>query len=414
MAYPKVSTAARQAGAPPAAAVPASPRFPQIEESVLAYWAADDTFRASVRNRPAGENGSNEFVFYDGPPFANGLPHYGHLLTGYVKDLIPRYQTMRGRRVERRFGWDTHGLPAELEAMSQLGIKTKEEIEQLGIGKFNEACRESVLRYTQEWRDYVTRQARWVDFEHDYKTLDLSYMESVMWAFKQLHDKGLAYEGFRCLPYCWNDETPLSAHELRMDEDVYQMRQDPAVTVGYRLETGELALIWTTTPWTLPASLAVAFHPDFEYVALEQDGEVYIVAEALAAATKAACSLENAHEIARFPGSRMERVTFAHPFLDRSILGVVATYVTTDQGTGAVHTAPAHGVDDFATGTRYGLSQLVDVDEGIQEWRYRHVKAVERIIGARLGTGGSSGVDYLRSTLFRPFFPDLWEIRSRP
>ena len=171
-------------------------------------------------------------MFYDGPPFANGLPHYGHLLTGYVKDLVPRYQTMRGRRVERRFGWDTHGLPAELEAMSQLGIKTKEEIEQLGIGKFNEACRESVLRYRQDWRDYVTRQARWVDFDHDYKTLDVTYMESVMWAFKQLYDKGLVYEGFRCLPYCWNDETPLSAHELRMDEDVYQMRQDPAVTVG--------------------------------------------------------------------------------------------------------------------------------------------------------------------------------------
>ena len=164
---------------------------------MLAYWDADDTFRASVENRPSGENGENEFVFYDGPPFANGLPHYGHLLTGYVKDLIPRYQTMRGRRVERRFGWDTHGLPAELEAMAQLGIKTKEEIDELGIAKFNDACRESVLRYTQEWRDYVTRQARWVDFEHDYKTLDLTYMESVMWAFKQLHEQG---PGLRGLP----------------------------------------------------------------------------------------------------------------------------------------------------------------------------------------------------------------------
>ncbi len=292
MSYPKASTdeTALTDGAG-AAGVPASPRFPEIEERVLRYWAADDTFRASVENRPAGQDGANEFVFYDGPPFANGLPHYGHLLTGYVKDLIPRYQTMRGRRVERRFGWDTHGLPAELEAMSQLGIKTKEEIDELGIAKFNQACRDSVLRYTQEWRDYVTRQARWVDFDHDYKTLDLTYMESVMWAFKQLYDKGLAYEGFRCLPYCWNDETPLSAHELRMDDDVYQMRQDPAVTVGYRLETGELALIWTTTPWTLPSNLAMAVHRDVDYVVVESSAtghsERYLLAEARLPATPA-------------------------------------------------------------------------------------------------------------------------------
>ena len=205
---------------------------------MLAYWEADDTFRASVEQRDAGENGANEFVFYDGPPFANGLPHYGHLLTGYVKDLVPRYQTMRGRRVERRFGWDTHGLPAELEAMRQLGIKTTDEILEMGIEKFNAECRKSVFEYTDEWRDYVTRQARWVDFDNDYKTLDLDYMESVIWAFKQLYDKGLAYEGFRVLPYCWNDETPLSNHELRMDDDVYQMRQDPAVTVGLRLTSG--------------------------------------------------------------------------------------------------------------------------------------------------------------------------------
>ena len=223
--------------------VPSTPRFPQIEEGVLAYWEADDTFRASVEQRDAGEDGDNEFVFYDGPPFANGLPHYGHLLTGYVKDLIPRYQTMRGRRVERRFGWDTHGLPAELEAMRQLGIKTTDEILELGIEKFNDACRASVMEYTGEWRDYVTRQARWVDFEHDYRTMNADYMESVMWAFKQIYDKGWVYEGFRVLPYCWNDETPLSNHELRMDEDVYQQVQDPAVTVGCG---------WTTaaTTWT--------------------------------------------------------------------------------------------------------------------------------------------------------------------
>jgi isoleucyl-tRNA synthetase len=184
-----------------AAEVPSSPRFPQIEERVSRYWDADGTFRASVEQRDPGTNGSNEFVFYDGPPFANGLPHYGHLLTGYVKDVVPRYQTMRGKRVERRFGWDCHGLPAEVEAERQLGIDHKSEIEAMGIDTFNDVCRSSVLAYTKDWEDYVHRQARWVDFDNDYKTLDPDYMESVMWAFKSLWDKGLIYEGFRVLAY---------------------------------------------------------------------------------------------------------------------------------------------------------------------------------------------------------------------
>ena len=213
-----------------------APDFPALELEVLDYWARDDTFRASIARR----DDAPEYVFYDGPPFANGLPHYGHLLTGYVKDIVPRYRTMRGYKVERRFGWDTHGLPAELEVERQLGITDKSQIDAMGIAAFNDACRESVLRYTDEWQAYVTRQARWVDFDNDYKTLDLPYMESVIWAFKQLWDKGLAYEGYRVLPYCWRDETPLSNHELRMDDDVYQSRQDPAITVGFKVSGGEL------------------------------------------------------------------------------------------------------------------------------------------------------------------------------
>src|SRR5450830_454998 len=251
-------------------AVPASPDLPALENDILAYWAADGTFQASIDARAAGADGSNEFVFYDGPPFANGLPHYGHLLTGYAKDVVPRYQPMRGRREERRFGWGTHGLPAALEAERLLGITDKSQIEEMGIEAFNAACRESVLRYTDEWQAYVTRQARWVDFENDYKTLDLTYMESVVWAFKQLYDKGLAYEGYRVLPYCWRDQTPLSTHELRMDDDVYKMRQDPSVTVTFPLVgvkaealglTAVRALAWTTTPWTLPTNLALAVGP---------------------------------------------------------------------------------------------------------------------------------------------------------
>ncbi|HEU5471547.1 MAG TPA: class I tRNA ligase family protein, partial [Actinophytocola sp.] len=278
MAYPK----AQHGGE---ATVPSQPSFPVLERAVLEYWAADRTFPASVDARPAGTHGANEFVFYDGPPFANGLPHYGHLLTGYVKDLIPRFQTMRGRRVERRFGWDTHGLPAELEAMRQLGIKTTDEIVEMGIEKFNAACRESVMRYTGDWREYVTRQARWVDFDHDYRTMNPDYMESVIWAFKQLYDKGWIYEGFRVLPYCWNDETPLSNHELRMDDDVYKIRQDPAVTVGFDITTegpfrGAKLLVWTTTPWTLPSNLAVMVGEEIDYVVVDVDGSRYVVAEA--------------------------------------------------------------------------------------------------------------------------------------
>ncbi len=206
---------------------------------------------------------------------------------------MPRYQTMRGRRVERRFGWDTHGLPAELEAMRLNGIKTTDEIVEMGIDKFNEACRESVMKYTGEWRDYVTRQARWVDFDNDYRTMNPDYMESVIWAFKSLYDKGLVYEDFRVLPYCWNDETPLSNHELRMDDDVYQMRQDPAVTVGCRLDGsdalgGVLALVWTTTPWTLPSNLAIMVGADIDYVVVESDAsgtsERYLIAESRLAA----------------------------------------------------------------------------------------------------------------------------------
>ena len=373
MTYPQVSTGAHRS-------VSSTPNFPEMEERVLAYWKDDDTFRASVEQRDAGENGNNEFVFYDGPPFANGLPHYGHLLTGYVKDLIPRYQTMRGRRVERRFGWDTHGLPAELEAMSQLGIKTTDEILDMGIEKFNEACRASVMKYTDDWRDYVTRQARWVDFDNDYRTMNPDYMESVIWAFKQLFDKGLVYEGFRVLPYCWNDETPLSNHELRMDDDVYQNRQDPAVTVGYRLtDTGTdpvldaaHLLIWTTTPWTLTSNLAVMVGTEIEYVVVEapvpgtEQTARYVIAEPRLAAY--ARELGDQPEIlGRYRGADLLGRTYAPPFSyylgHDSAFRVVAAddAVTTTDGTGLVHTAGAFGEIDKEVTDREGIEPVMPV-----------------------------------------------------
>ena len=352
--------------------VPASPDLPAMEKDVLAHWAADGTFQASIDQRDAGQDGANEFVFYDGPPFANGLPHYGHLLTGYAKDIVGRYQTQRGRRVERRFGWDTHGLPAELEAERILGITDKSQIDEMGIEAFNDACRTSVLRYTDEWQEYVTRQARWVDFENDYKTLDLSYMESVVWAFKQLYDKGLAYEGYRVLPYCWRDETPLSNHELRMDDDVYASRQDPALTVGVRLETGELALLWTTTPWTLPSNLALAVGPDIEYVVVVPgEGSALAGERVLLAGTRLASYArelgEEPQEVARLTGAELAGRRYTPPFgyfeghanAHRILVG---DFVSTEDGTGLVHLAPAFGEDDRAVCGAAGITPVVPVD----------------------------------------------------
>ena len=373
MTYPKVSTDPSDPRHP--AAVPGSPRFPEIEERVLAYWAEDDTFRASVEQRDPGERGENEFVFYDGPPFANGLPHYGHLLTGYVKDIVPRYQTMRGKRVERRFGWDTHGLPAELEAMRLNGIKTTDEIVEMGIDKFNDACRASVLKYTGDWRDYVTRQARWVDFDNDYKTMNPEFMESVLWAFKSLYDKGLVYEGFRVLPYCWNDETPLSNHELRMDDDVYKMRQDPAVTVGFDITgvneraaglRGAKLLVWTTTPWTLPSNLAVMVGSDIDYVAVEHEGERFVLAQARLAAYSRELGEEPA-VVWQGKGSDLLGLTYDPPFSyfagHENAFRVVAAdeAVTTTDGSGLVHSAGAFGEVDKEVTDREGIEPVMPV-----------------------------------------------------
>ncbi|MEV8508091.1 isoleucine--tRNA ligase [Actinoplanes sp. NPDC051475] len=358
MAYPQHTDAS---------GVPASPDLPAVERAVLEHWASDKTFEASVDQRPAGQDGSNEYVFYDGPPFANGLPHYGHLFTGYVKDVVPRYQTMRGKRVERRFGWDTHGLPAEVEAEKQLGISTKAQILELGVDKFNDACRTSVLTYTKDWERYVTRQARWVDFGNDYKTLDPSYMESVMWAFKTLHDKGLVYEGFRVLAYCFRCETPLSNTETRMD-DVYRDRTDPALTVTFKLETGERIAVWTTTPWTLPSNLALAVGPDIEYAVLEKDGEKLILgAGRVTAYTK---ELEGFDQVGTVLGRELAGRRY-EPMFDflveqagpNAFQVLAADYVSDEDGTGVVHQAPAFGEDDQNVCNAAGIPTIVTVDE---------------------------------------------------
>ena len=349
-----------------------SQRFSDMEQQVLRYWDIDQTFQASCDNRET----SPEYVFYDGPPFANGLPHYGHLLTGYVKDIIPRYKTMRGYKVARVFGWDCHGLPAELEAEKQLGIKDKGQIEAMGLEKFNEYCAQSVLQYTEEWKAYVTRQARWVDFDNGYKTMDLDFMESVMWAFQTLYNNGLIYQGFRVLPYSWAEHTPLSNQETRLD-DSYKMRQDPAVTVTMPLVdtpdhplgaalAGVNALIWTTTPWTLPSNLAIAVNPDVTYAVVRAaDGERYLLADNLVAGyAKELGDYEIEHTYA---GQELAGLGYQPPYdfflaEPNAFRILVADYVTTEDGTGVVHQAPAFGEDDMLTCQQAGIGVVIPVD----------------------------------------------------
>lgn len=365
-------------------------RFAAMETRVLDYWKENDTFQQSLKQR----EGAPEYVFYDGPPFANGLPHYGHLLTGYVKDIVPRYKTMRGYHVPRVFGWDTHGLPAELEAEKQLGITDKGQVEAMGLAEFNDYCAKSVLEYTDEWQEYVTRQARWVDFDGGYKTMDFTYMESVIWAFKQLYDKGLIYQGFRVLPYSWAEHTPLSNQETRLD-DSYKMRQDPTLTVTMPLtgawpdtpavstwgKFAELhdaaAIAWTTTPWTLPSNLALAVHPDVDYQLVlvgknstvqEFVGRKFLVAAELREQYAKEFG-DDAEVVATFKGADLVGLTYEPVFdyfASRGENGAFrilsADYVTTEDGTGIVHQAPAFGEDDMNVCNDNGIDVVIPVD----------------------------------------------------
>ena len=421
-----------RASATGASSVLASPSLPALEEAVLAYWEADATFEASLEAPGGEQDPESEYVFYDGPPFANGLPHYGHLLTGYVKDVVPRYRTMRGARTARRFGWDCHGLPAEVEAERQLGITHKSQIVDMGVERFNDACRTSVLRYTDEWEGFVTRQARWVDFAHGYKTLDTDYVESVMWAFKSLWDKGYVYEGFRVLAYCWRCETPLSTTETRMD-DVYRARQDPAVTVGFPLVSGPAAgarvLVWTTTPWTLPSNLAVAVGPDVEYVVVDgpdgADGPVLLAAERLGHHARELG--EDPTVLSRHTGAELVGSRYSPPFpyfadVENAFQVVPADHVTTDDGTGAVHTAPGFGEDDATAVEPYGIATVVPVDgrgrfdARVPDYEGQHVFDANAAIIADLKTASSGSADgpvaagtlLLRQETYDHPYPHCW------
>jgi isoleucyl-tRNA synthetase len=375
-------------------AVESEVSFPDLEAQILAFWDEHGTFQKSLAQRLNGPR----FAFYDGPPYANGLPHYGHLLAGTLKDIVPRYWAMRGYYVERRFGWDCHGLPVEVEMEHELGISGKRQIEEYGVARFNEACRASVLRYTAEWRQTVLRMGRWVDFENDYKTMQTDYMESIWWVFKQLWEKDLIYCGYTVQPYCPRCSTPLSNFEVNQG---YRDTQDPSITVRLRA-VGEgdprtYFLIWTTTPWTLPANLGLAVGPDLDYVLVEDGQDRYWLArERLDAVFRD----DTPDILATQKGSELVGRRYEPPFdyyqkyADRTFRVVAADFVSTEEGTGVVHMAPGFGEDDFLIGQREGWPVALPVDaegcftEEVPDYQGKFVKEADPLITRRLREEG--------------------------
>jgi isoleucyl-tRNA synthetase len=337
--------------------------FPKMEEAVLSFWRERDIFKKSVSQREGGD----EFVFYDGPPFATGLPHYGHFVPSTVKDVIPRYQAMRGRKVERRFGWDCHGLPVEYEMEKELGISGKREIESYGVARFNESCRSIVLRYTREWRKTITRLGRWVDFDNDYKTMEPDYMESIWWVVSELWRRDLLYEGYYILPYCPRCSTALSNFELNLGG--YLDVDDPAITVKFAVqgEKDTYFLAWTTTPWTLPSNLGLALGRDITYVTVQDGGERYILAEERLPAYYKDPSQYTV--ISRSPGAELagRRYEPLFPFFaahaDKGAFRAwTGDFVSTEDGTGIVHIAPGFGEDDYNLLKATGVPTVCPVD----------------------------------------------------
>lgn len=350
--------------------------FPKMEEEILAFWEKDGTFLKSLKKNEGGER----YKFYDGPPFATGLPHYGHLLAGTIKDIVPRYQTMRGKYVERRFGWDTHGLPIEALAQDALGVAGAPEIKALGVDKFNEQCRSMVLKYVGEWRKTVTRMGRWVDFDHDYKTMDPEFMETIWWVFKQLWNQGRVYKSHRIMPYSWKLSTPLSNFEAGSN---YKDVQAQTVTVRTKALTAEsdemkrllsdeksvYLLVWTTTPWTLPENLMMCVGAKIDYVAVrdltDSERPVYLMAETrLQHVFK---KPEQCEVIMRCKGTALKGMSYEPIFpyyaaekANGAFRVLNDDYVTTDDGVGIVHIAPAYGEDDFRVCQEAGLKAFVD------------------------------------------------------
>jgi isoleucyl-tRNA synthetase len=392
----------------PRRAVDPDQSFPALEEEVLRRWKERDVFAESVRRR----QGAEPWVFYEGPPTANGKPGAHHVLARSFKDIFPRFQTMRGRLVERKGGWDCHGLPVEIQVEKQLGLTSKADIEAYGIAEFNERCRASVFEFLEDWTALTERMGYWVDLDDAYRTLDASYVESVWWSLKEIWNKGLLYEGHKVVPYCPRCGTALSSHELALG---YQDVVDPSVYVRFPLRDGSAELLaWTTTPWTLVSNAAVAVDPDLTYVRAQADGFVAILAEALVERVLG----EGTEILERFPGRELEGLAYEPPFpyLDAAAYGarghtvLLGDFVTADDGTGIVHTAIAFGEDDFRLGAQYGLDVVNPVrpdgtyDERIADYAGRFVKDADADLVEDLRARGR----LLKAVDYEHAYPHCW------
>ena len=378
--------------------VNAKVEFPKMEEAILAFWEEREIFKKSVDLRPA----ENEYVFYDGPPFATGLPHFGHLVPGTIKDAIPRYQTMKGRRVNRTFGWDCHGLPVEYEVEKKLGISGHSAIVDFGVDHFNEECRSIVLRYTQEWKYTINRMGRWVDWENGYRTMDTDYMETIWWVFKTLYEKGYIYEGYNILPFSPALASPLSNFEVNLGG--YKDVVDPAITVRFAVDGEENTyfLAWTTTPWTLPSNLALALGPEIDYVKVrdKRDGSFYILGkDRLSHYYRESSDYEIVEEQkgSHYAGWGYQPLFpyFAHLKEEAgAFICVMGDYVTIEDGSGIVHTAPGFGEDDYQVLKGTGIPVVCPIDmEGrftaeVSDWEGVFVKDADKPIIAYLKEKG--------------------------
>ncbi|HTI34628.1 MAG TPA: isoleucine--tRNA ligase, partial [Miltoncostaea sp.] len=383
-------------------AVPPATAWGAMEERVLAFWRERDVFHRSLEAR-AGEP---PWVFYEGPPTANGRPGSHHVLSRVFKDIFPRFQTMRGRFVDRRGGWDCHGLPVELEVEKRLGISGKPEIEAYGIAEFNALCRESVLTYLDEWERLTARIGFWIDTDRAYRTMDATYIESVWWSLAELHRRGRLYQSDKVVPYCPRCGTALSSHEVALG---YEDVDDPSVYVRFRLRDEDASLlVWTTTPWTLPSNQAVAVAPGVTYAAVEVGDETLILAEPLVTAVLG----EDARPVRTFPASELVGREYAPPFpyIEGAHRVVDADYVTTDDGTGLVHIAPAFGEDDMATGRRHGLDAPNPVGpdgrftDAVGVFAGRSVKEADPDLIEDLDRRGL----LFRSEVYRHAYPHCW------
>jgi isoleucyl-tRNA synthetase len=387
--------------------------FPRLEEKVMGLWRETDAFHESVRRRPEDKT----FVFYEGPPTANGKPGFHHALSRAFKDLIPRYKTMRGYRVERKGGWDCHGLPVEIGVERELGLNGKADIERYGVEKFNRLCRESVFRYVEDWQRVSERLGFWVDMEDPYRTLDDSYIASVWWALKSLHEKDLLYEGFKVSPHCPRDQTSLSSAEVALGYQQYpDPVVDPSVYVRLPLEGGENTslLVWTTTPWTLISNTAVAANPDVDYATVRVGDEHLILAQDL---LEKALGETDYEVLETRKGASLEGLRYRRPFdyvpvdeTENLWTVVVDRYVTTTEGTGLVHTAPAYGEDDARLGRKYGLPTVHPVrpdgtfDERVGPFAGQFVKDADAGLTEELADRGL----LFRAETLEHAYPHCW------